>query len=236
MEFAHIHDIVPWVETQHLSYTVSLKEPTYNRSPLGLRAVKTHIEAMYVPFREEAKYIIVVRDPKDVIISAYYFAIALMPLLKSMSITDFIDIFLGGDTLFGSWALHTSSYWEWRNRPNVLILFYHQMIDDLEKSVRTIAAHMEVDLTDKEFREVVFRSTFDYMQMNDSKFAPYMPGLIRNSDVPIMLRSGKTGSAKATLTNDQIREIDEVIQDQLNSLGSDFPYSHYFADKDPIMK
>jgi hypothetical protein len=232
MEFKHIHSVVPWVETQHLSYTVGLKEPTYRKSPLGLRAVKTHLEATYVPWREDVKYITIIRDPKDVIISAYYFAIAMMPLLKLMPLNDFIEIFLGGDTLFGSWAAHTTSYWEWRNRPNVLILFYHHMIDDLEKNVKTIAAHMKADLTDGQFQEVIHRSSFDYMQRNDSKFAPYMPGLKRNSNAPIMMRMGKTGSAKTVLNSEQIRTIDEIIQGQLAILGSDFPYRSFFIDED----
>ena len=231
-EFNHIHDIVPWAEAQMLPYIVELDKPTYEQSPAGLRALKTHFESEYVPYAESSKYITVIRDPKDVLLSAWFFIRNLMPVIRDLNIDDFIDMFLEGATIFGSWSRHTAGYWNWRDRPNVLILFYSEMIQDLAESVRRISHHMSVNLTEEQFSKVVYKSGFAYMQEHDKKFAPNIPGLTRNSRKPIMVRAGKTGSARDVLNSEQQNRIDQTIMEQLKNLGSEFPYTALFCGTD----
>ncbi|MCI5167721.1 MAG: hypothetical protein D3903_16930 [Candidatus Electrothrix sp. GM3_4] len=52
------------------------------RSPSGLRIIKTHFERTYVPFNDQVKYIVVIRDPKEIIVSGYYFAGVALNALK----------------------------------------------------------------------------------------------------------------------------------------------------------
>lgn len=230
-EFNHIHDVVPWVEAQLLTYVVKLNEPTFENSSVGLRAVKTHMESDFVPYNETAKYLTVIRDPKDVVVSAYRFILSLMPMVKGLSIDDFIDLYITGSTIFGSWSHHTGSYWAWHNRPNVLILFYADMKKDLDASVRRIADLMHVDLTEEQLKKIVHKSSFTYMQGIDHKFAPDIPGLTRNSKDPVMVRSGKSGSAREFLSPSQIQKIDQAMIEQLHHLDSNFPYAQHFISR-----
>ena len=227
-EFEHIHDIVPWAEAQLLPYIVRLNEPTYELAATGLRAVKTHMEAEYVPYNEQAKYITVIRNPRDVIVSAWHFNRNLLPIVKDLSLEDFIDMHLAGHTIFGVWSQHTAGYWDWRDRSNVLVLFYEDMRRDLEGTVRKIAGFMGVDLTAGQFARVVEKSSFQYMQNVDQKFAPDIPGMTRNSGQPIMMRAGKSGAGKDELTPEQAARIDQAIIGQLREIGSDFPYAERY--------
>lgn len=56
------------------------------RSPTGLRVIKTHLPQKHVPFVPEARYIVVTRDPKDCAVSGYRFlqALALGPLMPTI--------------------------------------------------------------------------------------------------------------------------------------------------------
>jgi hypothetical protein len=74
-EFEHIHDLVPWPDSPDPDYAVPLSDETaWKNSPTGLRVIKTHREFAKVPYSPEARYICVVRDPKDVCVSAYHFS------------------------------------------------------------------------------------------------------------------------------------------------------------------
>jgi len=230
-EFDHIHDIVPWAEAQMLPYIVRLDEPTYKLAATGLRAVKTHMEAEYVPYNEKAKYITVIRNPRDVIVSAWHFTRNLMPIVKGLMLDDFIDMHLAGHTIFGVWSQHTAGYWKWRDRSNVLVLFYEDMRRDLEGTVRKIAGFMGVDLAPGHYASVVEKSSFQYMQNIDHKFAPDIPGLTRNSGKPIMMRAGKSDTGNDELTPEQVARIDQVIIRQLREIGSDFPYAERYMNK-----
>ena len=70
-EFEHVHDIVPWPDSPDPRYAVPLSDDTaWKNSPTGLRVIKTHLDFTRVPFSPEARYVCVVRDPKDVCVSA----------------------------------------------------------------------------------------------------------------------------------------------------------------------
>ena len=228
-EFEHIHEIVPWAEGRIFPYVVGLDNPTYAVAPTGLRAVKTHLESDFVPYNEAARYLIVIRDPKDIAVSAYRFVQTLMPTVRDLMIDDFITLFKTGEMIYGSWPYHTGSFWCWRNRSNVLILFYAEMKQDLDACVRRIADFMQVSLNEEQIKKVIHKSSFAYMQGIDHKFAPDVPGATRNAKTPIMMRSGKTGSASEILNQEQMRDIDRAMVEQLRRLNCDFPYNQYFS-------
>ena len=124
----------------------------------------------------------------------------------------------------------SSDLWNWRHRPNVLVLFYEDMRHDLEGTVRKVAEHMGVRLTDEQIEKVVEKSSFSYMQNIDHKFAPDIPGLARNPGKPVMMRAGKANAGNGELTPEQISRIDQAIIRQLQEIGSDFPYVERYVN------
>ena len=72
--FAHVHDVVPWPDAPGGVIPARLEDDAAWRvTPTGLRAVKTHLAWQDVPYTPDARYVHVVRDPKDVFVSGWFF-------------------------------------------------------------------------------------------------------------------------------------------------------------------
>lgn len=230
-EFAHIHDLVPWMDLPASNrFTVSLDdESNWRNSPTGLRVIKTHLAFADIPYSPKARYIYVVRDPKDVFVSSYHFvrSTALGPLTPSLE--RWLDLYLSPDTYLGSWARHLQSGWENRNRENVLFLTYEEMKADLPGTVRRIAKLMGVDLTPEEVERVVEQSSYEHMKAIGHKFDPVGLSPPWANPRGSMVRRGEQGASGELLSPADQRRIDAYWRAELVKLGSDFPYDEAFA-------
>jgi hypothetical protein len=230
-EFAHIHDVVPWLEMRPENrFTIPLDDDGPLRaSPTGLRVIKTHLSFFKLQFSPEAHYIWVVRDPKDVFVSSYHFIRRTMlgPLMPSLE--KWLDLYLSEDTFVGSWAEHLQSGWALRDRPNVLFLTYEEMKQDLGRTVDRIAALMGVALTADEREAVVHRSSYEYMKAHGRQFDTI--GLSPPWATPqgAMVRRGRSGVADELLSAADQQRIDDYWRAELVRLGSDFPYDQAFG-------
>ena len=224
-EYEHIHDVVPWPEPPMPRIVALSDESTYRKAPTGLRVIKTHLESRYVPYSAEARYIVVVRDPKEVFVSSYFF----FPASGTVPINEWHAMFLRDAFPHGSWAEHLASYWPWRTRDNVLMLTYGAMTQDLEGTVRRIAAFMDVALTDEELALVVEKSSFAYMKNIDHKFAPALPFPLERLVRPVMIRKGESGRSAELLSREQQAQIDRYMKEELRRHGCDAPYDEMFG-------
>ena len=227
-EFEHIHDLVPWPEIP-VPGLIRLREPTWELAPAKMRAIKTHAEAPFVPYGPEARYIVVVRDPKDALVSGYYFADSIFPGLRSLGLEAWTEAFVEGQTPFCLWAEHIAGFWPWRTRANVEFVTFAEMKRELGPVVDRIAALMGVELSEDERAAVVERSGFPYMKAHEVKFRPPSPS--PGSPTIELIRKGKTGEAAELLSPECLAEVDARIKAQLEALGSDFPYDEFFPAK-----
>ena len=232
-EFEHIHDLVPWPDmSRRAGYAVPLEVDEPQRAaPTGLRIIKTHLALADLPYSRAARYICVVRDPKDVFVSSYHFtrAMVLGPLMPSVG--RWLDTFLSPDAPLGSWARHLASGWRLRDSGNVLFLTYDGMRADLGSAVDKIAAFMGVQLTTEERAAVVERSSFAYMKKVEHKFEA--PGAPWASPKGSMMRRGESGASGELLTPEQQRRIDDYWRAELERIGCDFPYDAAFNAAEP---
>ncbi len=228
-EFEDLLDVVPWVDCPSPETTVALTdERPRQRSHSGLRVIKTHARQQFVPYNEQAKYICVVRDPKEVVVSGYHFfgSMLLGPLLPSVE--TWVRHCTSDQAVFHPWHEFTAGYWEWRNRPNVLFITYNEMQDDPAGIIREVEDLLGVELTDEELQRVLQLTSYQHMKTIDHKF---YPGEVSPFARPggSMIRSGKKGNSAELLTPDQQRRIDDWCREGLRKLGSDFPYDDYFG-------
>ena len=228
-EYDHIHDLVAWPDARVPDICVPLADPVPQAlSPTGLRVVKTHNAADMVPYTPDATYVCVVRDPKDLLVSSWHFVrSAIMgPLMPSMD--AWASLYLDERALHGQWARFASSWWALRDRSNVLFLRFEEMKDDHAGTVRRIAAHMGVELDERELAACVERSSFRFMKAIDHKF---YPGRITPLSLPqgSMVRSGRKGGAGEMLRPDQLAAIDAHFAAELLRLDSDLPYEAFFG-------
>lgn len=226
-EFDDIFDVVPWPDCPSRDMTIPLTDPRPAQLAVtGLRAIKTHAPAGHVPYSESAKYLCVVRDPKDVVVSAYHFFshVMLGPLMPTVPTW----VRNARQAIVEPWVEFTSGYWRWRERPNVLFLTYEEMLDDPRKMIRKIAGLMEVALTEAEIDKVYRLSSFAAMKSVDHKFYPgEMTPFARPGGR--MVRQGKKGTSGELLSVAEQHTIDACCRERLREMGSDFPYDLYYG-------
>jgi hypothetical protein len=228
-EFDHVHDIVPWPDAHDPKYAIPLSDITAcAKSPTGLRVIKTHRMQSEVPYSPDARYICVVRDPKDVFVSSYHFvrSIAMGPMMPSVE--NWLAYFFKKGFPFCPWADHVSGFWQIRNRPNVLFLTYEEMKQDLPGAVRRIADLLQIDLTADELNAVVRQSGFNHMKTIEHKFSTGMLAPWSRIEGSMVRRGERSGSSEL-LTPAQQRRIDDHWRAELKRLNCDFPYDEAFG-------
>lgn len=126
----HLMDVVPWPgsEVQLPGRAVPFADCLTVNTPTGKMAIKTHMAFQHVPASPSVKKLLIIRDPKDVAVSAFYFlqSVAMGPMIPPMEIT--ISMFLQGEIGECSWWESTASYWAARNQPECLLMFYEDMV------------------------------------------------------------------------------------------------------------
>ena len=227
-DFAHIHDVIPWPDFAKQELLIPLSDDTARQVvPTGLRVIKTHLEWERVPYTKDARYICIIRDPKDAFVSQYHFIrdVVLGPLMPSVPIM--LQIFFSDAAPF-VWEEHLHGYWKERQLPNLLILTFEEMNRDLPAAVRNIAAFMGVELTEEEFNTVCEKSSFAYMKAANEKFTP--PAISPwSSPNRQMIRRGASGGSSELITPEQQRFIDAKCRAGLQRLGSDFPFDEVWG-------
>ena len=231
-EFEHIHCVVPWPDSRQFGpmskYAIPVEDPAvWMASPEQKRVIKTHYNWELLPCSEKARYIAVIRDPKDVVVSNYHFFGAVLGPARP-PISDWLGLFLSENFFMGgSWATNAAGYWAERHRPNVRIFSFKSMKRDLRAAVCEVADFLGVRTTEAMIQEVCEKSSFAYMKRNDDKFA--MWNMIPWQQPVAMVRKGSQGGSSELLSAEQQRQVDAYFMAELKRLGCDLPYEE-FAD------
>jgi aryl sulfotransferase len=216
MDFDEITRVVPWIEMAKDMGIDIYKPPVANP-----RAFKTHKNLNDLP--KGGKYISVIRDPKDAMLSLYRFFEGWIFEPGSISIEEFaLNFYIGTDGR-GYWD-HIKALWGRRNEQNVLPLCYENMKQDLPAAVERVAEFMEIEL-DNELKDVVVeQSDFRFMNEHNYKFDDHIVRDTRNEVCGIpadgatsKVKTGKVGEAKLHVSQEVMDEFERVWQEEITS-------------------
>ncbi len=231
-QYDHIHDVIPWPDIETMPgfmsrYAIPLDRATdWEAAPERKRVIKTHFDWELIPYSSDARYIAVIRDPKDVFVSSYFFLKDGLYGSAMPTVDTWYRLFLSKHFMMGgSWATNAAGYWAVRDRPNVLILSFKAMKTDLRAAVKQVAGFLGVSASDALIDDVTRLSSFEHMKAIDHKF--HMGKLIPWQDAGAMIRKGTQGGSSELLTPERQRAIDEHCMAELRALGSDFPYGDF---------
>jgi len=226
-EFAHIHEVVPWPGAP-FSGIASLGDDGWRAAPHPRHAIKTNAPLRVLPLDSPARFLTVLRDPKEVVVSAFHFLRGVFGLQEEISAETFLAFALNGPFLAG-WADSAACAWAERERPNVLVLRFDELKADLPGSLERVASFLDVPLSDETRAVVVERCGFAWMKEHEYQFGP--PLLPFRGDRPTaqMLRRGVTGDPGELLSPEIQARIDDAARAALAELGSDLPYAEWFT-------
>ena len=222
-EFQHIHDVVPWPDFMKQDLVLPLADDSVRlASPTGLRVIKTHLEWERVPYSKDARYICVVRDPKDAFVSSYHFIreVFFGPVMPSVE--RWLKLFCSDGFPF-MWPVHVNGYWAARDLSNLLILTFEEMHADMPAAIKRIAEFMGVELNAAEFDKICEKSAFGYMKGIGECFNP--PALTPLSPAQrTMIRRGVSGGSGEMLNATQQQAIDDWCKSVHAELHSEVPF------------
>ncbi|XP_078128613.1 sulfotransferase 6B1-like isoform X2 [Sander vitreus] len=189
------------------------------------RLLGTHLHHDNIPKSfgaKKTKMLVIFRNPKDTLVSFYHFTNN-NPVLPSMqSWESFYSTFLSGDVPWGSYFDHALAWEKRMDDPNVMIVTYEELKQDLSEGVRQISTFFGFSLTEAQVQQIAERSTFTAMKEDNSL------GTMGN----VIFRKGEVGDWKNHFTPEQSREMDEAFNKHLagTRLGDKLNYQLYCGD------
>ncbi|XP_014481470.1 PREDICTED: sulfotransferase 1 family member D1-like isoform X2 [Dinoponera quadriceps] len=121
------------------------------------RFIKSHMPFELLPkvVNSDCKIIYVARNPKDVVVSWYYFQKEIEVVKYNGNFEQFCDGFMNDRTLYSPYWEHVKEGWANRHRPNILFLFYEDLIKDLPGCIRKVGVFFEKNYDDEQITKLV---------------------------------------------------------------------------------
>ncbi|XP_029441124.1 sulfotransferase family cytosolic 2B member 1-like isoform X2 [Rhinatrema bivittatum] len=210
---------VPWCET-----CIGLEVLRHYMPP---RLITSHLSIQLFPksfFGSKAKIIYVLRDPKDVVTSFYYYSKIHGMFKDPESFPQFLDNFLQGNVPYGSWFDHVCGWMKMKGQSNFFFITYEELLQDLRGSVVRICDFLGQELDEAAIDSVVENATFKTMKDNKmANFSQVSEDIIHHSKGRFM-RKGISGDWKNNFTMAQSERFNRVYQEKMKDLGTKFPW------------
>ena len=210
---------VPWPDMAFIPMKM------FNQMP-SPRIFKSHSPyntmAGGLPQTSPAKYIYIVRNPKDTAVSFYYQVWGFVPYQYPQPWEHFFRLFMNGTVEFGLWFDHVLEWWKHRDAENILFLKYEDMKKDHCGVVKRIAEFMGYNLKEEVIDTIVEKSTFQSMKENKHIVMVSDGAKLNRPDAPGFFRKGVVGDWRSHFTPEQNAEFDAVYAEKMKGSGLDF--------------
>lgn len=189
------------------------------------RAFKSHFPYDSLPcgppHTTPCKYVYVIRNPKDVAVSAFFHS--RLRFFPDIDWDSFWKKFIDGDMEFGNYFDHLLSWLAHKAEANMIILQYEDMKKDLKRAVSKIAAFIDVHLSDEVVCKIADLTCFEKMKMDDT--ANYSWNKRHHKEkATAFMRKGIVGDWKNFLTAEQSAQMDALCAERLKDTGLVFEY------------
>ena len=153
----------------------------------------------------------VVRDPREVIVSAYFFAIKIGVISKEYSRRKFVSEFLNGkfNSNFGSWYQHIGSWYGAKDK-NILFIRYEDLKKKPSSEILKIANFLKIKVNKKKILNIIKKTSFKVLKDQEDKIRTNCVSLPTNDSKVKFFRAGKINSWKNFLTKDEAKKIKKL--------------------------
>lgn len=221
-----IHDGDPEISVAELSPWLDLRVPPAEVKIAALeaqthrRVVKTHLPVDALVYSQQAKYIYIGRDGRDVAWSmhnhhvnannAWYEKLNDTPGRVGPAIPranpDVVAYFTewmekDGHPFWPFWE-NLRGWWAIRELPNLLLVHFAELKADLPGQIRRIARFLEIEPSPDAWDRIVEHCTFGWMKANAAKAAP-LGGIFWDGGAETFVHKGTNGRWRDLLTAEQ---------------------------------
>ncbi|XP_013858800.1 sulfotransferase family cytosolic 2B member 1 [Austrofundulus limnaeus] len=213
-------DRVPWLEETRLEKVVDqLASP---------RALVSHFTYNLMPpsfHTSKAKVIYVMRNPKDVLVSSYYFHQMTSFLEDPGTFDEFMEKFLYGRVLFGKWTDHIKSWKRAKLGDRILFITYEEMVQDLPASIKLMSDFLGSNLSEEVIQKVAEQCSFKTMKSNCMSNFSLVPKKYMDNKKSLFLRKGIVGDWKNHFNSEQLAWFTSVLLKELEGKNISLPWS-----------
>jgi aryl sulfotransferase len=222
---APLGHLSPW-----LDFLVTPKEEVFERLAAQdhRRFIKTHTPLDGIPIDDRGTYIVVARHPLDMAVSLYYqgdnidrdrmraltgHAPAVSSTVPRPELHEWLINWIRADrdpreamdSLQGvMW--HLADAWARRDRPNVVLVRYADLLADLEGQMRRLATRLGIAVAEDQWPSLVEAATFDRMRERSSQLVPDTHGVLKDSAA--FFRRGSSGGGREALSVEELTDYE----------------------------
>jgi hypothetical protein len=212
MDFDDITRVVPWINMAH-----DMGIDIYAPQVAAPRAFKTHTPLNELP--NGGKYIVVLRNPYDALLSHYKFFEGMFFEKGTIDITTFArGHYIPGHDI---WK-HILATWDRRNDGDVCVFCFENMKANLGETIETVAQFIGISLDDELKQIVLKQSDIKFMQEHEDQFNDTI--ILEKRRVPMQLpldsklqkiKTGNVGDAKLGVPEEIKKELDEIWKNEI---------------------
>ncbi|XP_021399890.1 sulfotransferase 6B1-like [Lonchura striata] len=188
------------------------------------RFLASHLRPENLPksiFKNNAKILLLIRNPKDVATSFYHFSNGIVFLPSYETWNDFFTDFMTKKMAWGCYFEYISEWNKYADKENIMTITYEEVKENPALSVKNIATFFGIPLTEEELQLVLERSSFQSMKKNSDK----THGPIANA----LFRKGGVSDWKNLFSEDQSEKMDKAFEEHIagTKLGKKLKYDLY---------
>lgn len=185
------------------------------------RLIKTHLPFRFIRHQYEKvnpRTIVVIRNPKDNVVSCYNFYKGVKFLQEKITFSDYLHAYMTSHSIVGEYFDTNLGYWSLRDRENILFLRYEDIVHQPVQEVRKVSLFLGYSLSDEKLATIVHNTSFRVMSKNESINRTLLSGKHK------FCRKGKVGDWKDWLTVSQNETMNAWISNKLEEHRLNFIY------------
>ncbi|XP_049921445.1 cytosolic sulfotransferase 1-like [Epinephelus moara] len=183
------------------------------------RIIKTHLPVQFVPksfWEQNCKIVYLARNAQDSVVSYFHFERMTMIHPEPEDWSSYLQRFMEGKMVFGSWYDHVSSFWEKKQSyPNLHYMFYEDLNKDTGRELDRLCCFLGLSPSAEEKEAFLRRVQFDEMKKNDK--VNLSTFRVMDFTKSSFMRKGKVGDWKNHFTVAQSEEFDEDYKKKMKN-------------------
>lgn len=191
--------------------------PEYNVNPITQNS--THFFKSHESYNSSYQNVIyVVRDPRDMIVSFYYYRLNANIINSDTSIQEYIYSFLSNPGKFGQWNEHVRSWYEMKDHINILFVKYEDLVNDVTNEFLRILEFVNLPKEKYKLIKAIRSSDFQNLRLAERKSSHPVIKKIKSNN-SYFTRKGRVGDYARYFDKKNLSLVEKIYKDEMKLFG-----------------